>query len=131
MARGTRNRNNRRSGRTMDQRDFHKIATLEKFSSPVLNPVLPPSTSLTQISDRRRFNPSPSPPRTTRGKTAKIKAVPRFKASLPSVQFLAPPEAIICVRRKRRRQVLFAKAGAGRRKFRSRKRYNETSKYSC
>lgn len=95
----------------------------------IIKPISPPKP-LYQVEDRRRFKPAlVSPLRTAQAKVAKI--TPKFPFGIRGpVVFELPRQAVVCLRRKMRRQVLFAKRktrrGAG-----SKRRHNETSRYKC
>lgn len=111
---------------------------------------LPPSFRLLQeVEDGRTYFPSPvtPSPRTYRGKPARITIQPgraRARARKPSsplgalqanfgraqLQFAAPDAVLVCVRRKRRKQVLHAKRIAGRSGLRKPRR-NFWSSVSC
>lgn len=94
-----------------------------------LRPQAPFSTAahvvLTELEDRRTYHPLGffRPARTTEGVPSgplKVKSKP-FRRSLPfGLQFGVPDKTIVCVRRKRRKEVLHALrktgGGAGRRK---------------
>lgn len=87
-------------------------------------------SALSDYEDRRFFNPDDifAPARTFTGK-AKIVARPRgrpkgsksrsqqksLKKILTALQFNAPEKVLICVRRKRRKEVMFASGKAGKR----------------
>ncbi|UYL83855.1 MAG: hypothetical protein [Wigfec virus K19_159] len=83
----------------------------------------PPKFNLNQIQDLRRFHPAPEPFKRPAGalkRSATQLVIPADKKStqrarLPSqVAFKAPPHVLVCIRRKQRKQVLFAKKLTGR-----------------
>lgn len=110
---------------------------------------VPTLSVLRQIEDRRDYHPS-GPKRAARtllGTTAKVKRVPtilrkgtnRLLKSVQSasgvlgrdkVAFQMPERVVVCVRRKVRREVLFAKRATGK-GSRSFKRRNEWSEVKC
>lgn len=102
------------------------------IASGFTNPLLHPMPMLTPVSDRRTWRPrqlSEPTPRTVSGRVAGIR--PRVSRRSLRVSFGLPLDAVICARRKIRREVIFAAGGAGRRGRRYRPRFNETSKYRC
>lgn len=85
-------------------------------------------TPLTDVTDGRRFTPTPQDsPRRIDGTKARLSPVP---AQMGAVRFDDSASVAACVRRKTRREVIFAKRkhrkGAG-----SRRRYNFWSKVRC
>lgn len=80
------------------------------------------SSSLLQLEDRRTFSPvTYRPPATVRRPFRLVvpNAKPRFRARRASkfeagIAFDRPEAVLVCVRRHRRREVLFAKSKAGR-----------------
>lgn len=111
------------------QRDLPTIARplLPKI---LIKPILPKSSVLSQVEDRRRFTPTTAPIlRTVKGKVAAFKPQFPFGVRGPVV-FELPKQAVVCLRRKMRRQVLFAKRKT-RRGSGSRRRRNSTSRYKC
>lgn len=130
MSRRRRSHNNTR---TYKQRDATDI-TNGFFTSPLLSSksIRLKSSALADISDSRRWKPprvrSLVPPRTVRGRVAKIK--PRFLPSRLTAVFSLPRDAIICARRKIRKQVLFAK-GKGGANHKRRHKYTKDSQFRC
>lgn len=122
MARKRRNRN------SPIQRNAHRITT-GTIQRPVLYKIVIKPKDLTSVEDRRRFSPARvSPPRMASSKRALIKpTLPKF----PKLAFALPKNAIICIRRKMRRQVLFAanKTSKGARK--RHRRFTPDSHYKC
>lgn len=134
MARRSRRGSSRRS--TADaRRDTPRIAS----GVPLLRSL---SKSLSLVEDRRHFHPAGDfrPARSRRSANHRLDAadrrlrspVPVWKSeSIPSrVVFHAPKSVLICVRRNRRREVLFASGGASKRHKR-RPRRNWFSAVSC
>lgn len=118
-------RNN--STKLTTRRDLPRIATGIHFTSPVLSPITIKKQLMSSIQDGRKFTPRPVRPRTLKAQVAKIKATVN---PLLNVSFSLPKNALVCVRRKMRKQVLFATGGAGK-KFKKRPRRNENSQYHC
>lgn len=130
MARRSRNLN--RSG----QRDHFTISSQRLLAEIVkrdaiwrtLEKSIQPPTLLNQ-NDLRRYRPDRSvqPPQYTNKNATRIKQG-RFPRTL---KFAAPPRVAICVRRKQRKEVLFAKrltrAGAGAKN----RNFNFWSRISC
>lgn len=91
--------------------------------------------ALTAIEDRRTFNPA-GPRRSARSfnrahHALKVKPV-RGSRRLPTkVMFDAPKKVLVCVRRQRRKEVIFAKGKAGRGHARLSPRRNWYSDVSC
>lgn len=110
-------------------RDASDIATPVRLSS------LPstPSTYLQQLEDRRTWFPDPVVPARAFRRSATQLVVPknvRAPGRLPTaLQFARPDEVAICVRRHRRREVLFATGGVGRK--RKRAKWSEYSSVRC
>lgn len=106
----------RRSKSGRSRRDTSDIAN---FQLP-----LPMSfTSLSDYEDRRQFYPAPvTPARDIFGSAAKIKVGrPKngptqlsFKRALAALQFSAPKEVVVCVKRKVRKEVLHALGKSGK-----------------
>lgn len=103
---------------------------------PMSSNVAAVRSTLTEVEDGRMFSPAPllEVPRTTGTRRARV-VVPSAtgpkarRASLSALSFDVPQSVILCVRRKARRQVLFAKGkGGGRHK---RPRRNPNSKIWC
>jgi len=129
-----------RSRRSRTGRDTRSIAS--GFQLAVRPLALPPSPwgrggrggwgsvrqdmTLSELSDRRRWHPQPNHMR-----HHGLRVDRSGKRSLsPFVGFQAPERVLVCVRRKRRREVMFAKGGAGRRRMR-RPRRNYWSDVRC
>lgn len=88
----------------------------------------PSPTYINPIEDRRVFSPVPRPgpsPKTTRGTSAHL-----YAPTAKTIGFQAPNHVMQCVRRKSRRQVLFAKKRT-RQGARANRRHNFWSKISC
>lgn len=134
MARG-------RSSRGQRDDNFPSLAELLAPSFDPIQPARPlrytvhvPHTSLwPEVDDARTYSPE-GRYRDTRafsGGTAPTRSVPQGPRRLPStIGFDAPREALVCARRKNRREVIFAlrkrKKGAG-----SSRRRNFWSDYKC
>lgn len=97
------------------------------------------SLPLLSIDDRRTFDfePGSRPARLFSGGVASVGLVPNVnrgtsrKSKVPyQIAFTAPDETLVCVRRKRRKEVLFAKKKTGKRGQRK-PRFNMWSKYKC
>lgn len=91
------------------------------------------STPLQQISDRRIFHPD----RLVRNAVSTLNAPHALAVANPysrklssNVRFQNPHKVLVCIRRKIRKQILFAKGGAGSRKMR-RPTYNYYSSVRC
>lgn len=116
-------------------KDIAKPAAL--FVSPVILPVItPPRPLIKALEDRREFNPlgvlrpAAALRRTSRQIVVRNPPNQPARASLPSrLSFSYPPDISLCVRRKERREVLFAKRKA--RGSHARKRRNWFSFISC
>lgn len=90
---------------------------------------------LRRVEDRRRFHPAKSlrSPRGVHGGPARLTArtEPSRPGRLPyAVNFLVPKKTVVCIRRQRRKEVLFAKRKAGKRGQR-RSRRNFFSEVRC
>ena len=92
-----------------------------------------PSLSMMEIEDRRQFHPSGR----QRGAALfnvshhNLQATPSRRRLIPkSVSFVTPDRVLLCVRRKIRKEVMFAKGGAGSKKMRRPKR-NHYSDVRC
>lgn len=102
-----------RSKNTPGTRDALPSLTLGLRSRP----------SLMELEDLRTFDfePATRPPRRTDGGYASVVAsTPQTNKKAPSkvpyqISFSAPAETLVCVRRSRRKEVLFAKKKTGRR----------------
>lgn len=99
----------------------------------------PRTVDLTAIDDRRTFDfePATRPARLFTGSTASITATPikkkteRARARVPyQIAFSAPAETLVCVRRRRRKEVLHAKRKTGKRGQR-RPRRSQFSEVKC
>lgn len=97
------------------------------------------SSQLRTVQDLRTFDfePATRPAQLFSGVTASITANPipknsaRARARVPyQIAFAAPSETLVCVRRHRRKEVLFAKKKAGKRGQR-RPRRSAWSEYKC
>lgn len=87
---------------------------------------------LTEVSDNRRLVPLQrvlKVPKTIKAKSAKIKA--KVKPWSLSVSFGLPKDAVVCVRRKIRKEVLHALKKAGKFGRRKKPKFNYNSKYRC
>lgn len=121
--------------KTFSQRDITNpsLATLLTYKIRPSVPLTPYPIERYEVleeGDRRRFNPtrSISPPHSVRRYAARVTATKY--GSLNSLRFADPRLVALCVRRKIRREVVFAlrknKAGSG-----SKKRKNFWSHISC
>lgn len=128
MARGSRNRNR------YSERDALPSLTVSRLSRAV-----PLSHNLSSIQDFRTFDfaPASRPALLFTGGKASVRAAParsgssRSRALLPSkIMFASPDRVIVCVRRKKRREVLFAKRRTGR-GSRGPRRFNRFSQIRC
>lgn len=116
-------------------RDLLGIANL-RLPRPIA--LLPRSgRTLQDIEDRRTYHPGPVRNARTRRQWAHVlvvtrkPVVPKGRPALSSrVAFANPREVLVCVRRKRRKEVLHAKGVAGRKGIK-RYRRNEYSEVSC
>lgn len=130
-------RSRRRRINNWEQRNNPYITSGHLYLKPLLRRnVLP----LHEIVDNRRYRPRISsiprsvlvsrPLRNTKGKVAKVSYGINLRT--PSGFIIhAARDAVICVRRKIRREVLFAFGGAGGRASRKFKHLNEHSKVHC
>lgn len=127
MARRSKSKSRRRDS----QRDYIAIAKpLPKRG--LLRDSIILSTPLLTFQDNRSWSPNRYPiPMTVRARPAVIQAKANFKKYLPSVTFSAPKDAVVCVRRKIRKEVLFAKGSAGSSRRRNRPHYNFSSTLKC
>lgn len=135
--------------RNRKSRNKHRRDALPRIANPPLSsllsrlPVYKPIRRRISIprgiEDRRLYSPTPRRPLTRRSHVAKIEYVhapsrskkisaPAYPLSRPA--FAAPRRVLICVRRKQRKEVLFAKNKAGRRGQR-RPKFNRFSEISC
>lgn len=136
--------------RHTNHRDTKSVASLLADSEPIVRPapLLRPSRleaiarrsrertapPLSDVEDRRRYTPQVRWPRKLGGETAKLTlkhprpTAGRRNAWLP--RFDAPRDVIICIRRKIRREVMFALRKTGR-GARSKKRFTAWSKIRC
>lgn len=128
----------RRTRRRRAERDLFTIASVPLFRPLVRAPVLSRFTDLRPIEDRRTFYPArfSEPARSLPRSAARLVVRPKVSSRtqprlmVPSaVTFAAPKRVVLCVRRKRRREVLFArgKGGGGHR----RPRRNQFSDVEC
>lgn len=111
------------------------------FSTPSLRPTAliraysEPFSALTEFEDRRRFHPEDfyQPARELGGTNSPSPQVKKsFKVQLPfGLEFAAPQRTLVCVRRKQRKEVLFAKRQTGRGKKRRAPRRNWQSQMGC
>lgn len=146
MARRNKNSNNRRSDETFDFSSEAAPAKPKKFKKTFAPKVTHTAPKLSEIEDRRTWHPSgktrPARSLTRSQHQLKIatkrhtsprstdpvhKKIQRARdARLPHrVQFDAPENVLVCIRRKQRKQVLFAlrKTGKGARARRHRQSY--------
>lgn len=98
-------------------------------------PVVRRASVLRQYEDRRLYHPDRRrllrPAVTFSGSNYALRSSPSKSRRVPfGVGFVAPRRVVVCVRRKQRREVLFAVGGAGSRKMR-RPRRNEYSNVRC
>jgi len=135
-------RSHRKRQRT---RDIPTIAsdTLSSLLQPEYVAVRSVSSWLQDIDDRRMFHPLDEfrPAKSVMYRDATQLVVPNVNkpqkqsnllSSLPaSVQFNAPHSVALCVRRKRRREVLFARGVGGGRQWKRRARWSEFSEVKC
>lgn len=97
-----------------------------------------PTVRLTQIQDLRAFDPEPelSPARDILGRIASVtgttpKKQTRGRSRVPfQLAFKAPKQTLVCIRRKTRKQVLFAKRKTGKGGQR-RARWSKWSSVKC
>lgn len=91
------------------------------------------------VEDFRRFDPEPFRlPKTYTGMTASVevrqpsKKPTRYQTRVPhQIAFTAPHQTIQCVRRQRRKEVMFAKKKAGKGKGQRRARWTRWSEIKC
>lgn len=127
MSKRSRRRSQERK-RAVQRDTFLRIAPVraERYYSP----------SVLALEDRRFFAPVDTYPRAQFHRSARIVASPNVNKDranvVPSrIKFAVPPEVSLCVRRKMRRSVLFAKRLRGK-GSRARKRHrNVFSSISC
>jgi len=104
------------------------LLTFKIRPAPVLIPV--PPIQLSDLGDARRFQPDKryAPPAAVRRSAARVKAY--SGGPVHGLRFADPKLVALCLRRKRRREVIFAKnkqkKGSG-----ARKRNNFWSRISC
>lgn len=121
-----------RSGRTRDDLSSLTVHTLRSYPAQTF--------PLRQVEDLRTFDfePDTRPARLFTGSTASVGAVPGAPSKKTGrddrvryqLAFEAPAKTLVCVRRARRREVLFAIKKAGRGGQR-RPRRNAWSDYKC
>lgn len=134
----------KRRSKSQARRDPIAIARPNRLLSPVR--ILRPSAlpirlarvQLRDFDDRRRWHPEPfhRPPVAFQRPAARLVATnppDRPKRFVPaSVGFKDPSRVSLCVRRRSRREVLFATGSGGRpRRYHNKPRRNELSNYSC
>lgn len=115
-------------------RDNSAIANTDPLADVLYRPVVAwPALSisrprvLTDDSDLRRWSPVKYPV-VYGGGRARVQSRPKRIAGSP-YKFLVPAKTLVCVRRKQRREVLFAKGrGGGRHR---KPRYNSFSAWRC
>lgn len=127
-------RRRRRSG----ERDDNSIATdtvLPSLSSFLSSPL--PETVL-EVEDRRLWHPEPDLVQglsklapTVVAKPAKARPGGRTGPSPDVFKFAVPEKVAVCVRRKQRREVIFAKGRAGKGAKARYRRRNDRSNVSC
>lgn len=127
-------RNKNRSRRDIPNIANRRLPSIS-FSQPLL-----PSPGLSLYEDRRRYHPEgyTRPAKLFNGSSHTLTAIPqkkyRYKALktlVPeTIAFSAPKETLVCVRRKIRREVMFARKKTGKSGQR-RPRYNYLSSISC
>lgn len=114
-------------------RRVNNYNTTEKFTSPVLHPITIKKTvpqSLLPIEDLRRWKPAKILLKNTLARAAPVRV--KFNPlKVLSYKFQLPKNAVVCVRRKIRKRVLFAKQIAGVSGGRKRPRFNQNSQYHC
>lgn len=121
-----------KSGKNSGTRDALQSLTVRLRSRSAL------SDTLSSMDDGRTFDfaPDTRPARLFYGINASVGATHAPKKNQhPSrvpyqIAFTAPAETLVCVRRKRRKEVLFAKRKTGKGGQR-RARHNKWSKYKC
>lgn len=131
---------------SMDERDDFS-PSLEKLLRPPILKQNPPLTAfspsptkilkntLRDIEDRRTWHPQADkrPARSITRSQHKL-VIPKSSGSRPlpkRVQFDAPKQVLICIRRKRRKEVLFAKKKTGKGSRARRHRHNYFSEVIC
>lgn len=130
MARGSKSRNR------SNERDTQFVANrpVARASARVV------TSPLSLIQDLRSWDPEPAtrPALTFSGQVATVGAYSPKKVTARSrkmlanaIGFHAPSQVLICVRRKRRKEVLHALFKTGRGSGRGRKRFNQFSKIRC
>lgn len=132
----------RRRSRNSSRRDPRPIAN---HRLPATKPIRRRNSIPRGIEDRRQFSPYPAferPYLTKRSTPSRIlysharqtktrsKAVPASTYPVSHPAFVAPRRVLVCVRRQRRTEVLFALGKAGR-KGQKRPRFSSTSNVSC
>lgn len=127
-----------RTRRAEVKRDTTAIANAPRSRAllhSVINfPLRRPFLDLLAVADARRFDPTHRRPgfqlKTISGTPARA-TVPSRSFLTPTIAFRAPDRVVVCVRRQRRREVLFAKRrlGAGARLRKPRWKYD--SYISC
>lgn len=136
----TRRRKNQRS---ITHRDIQKIASrrLVGTSNNYSVAKVPLTTNLRLIEDRRFWHPQgpKAPARSFRSSVHRIVEVPKkprpvkphkIKSFVPTSLAFDDPATLICVRRKVRREVMFARRKAGKR-GQKRKTFSYYSSISC
>lgn len=114
-------------------RDVRYIAKPSLSFRPNISHGLSLANSLQQISDRRLFHPDGIFRSAVNFKNAphSLSVSNPFSRRLsPAVKFSNPHKVLVCVRRKIRKQILFAKGGAGSRRMRK-PVYNYYSSVRC
>jgi len=129
-----------RSSKSTSQRDFNTPQSLDSLLAFKLRPpprLLPvtftPAAAvgdLSEVEDRRRFNPGRStlPPRSTRPGASRVVADPK---SATQLKFADPAYVSLCARRSRRREVLFAKRKTKKGSGSAKRHRNFWSSISC
>lgn len=117
------------------KRDFNTLRSITKpnIALPSVSGLLKGTIkdSLLAVEDYRQKMLDDVLPRTIDGRVAAIQTTKSgIKKHIPVKRFKDPKKTVVCIRRKNRRQVLFAKRLTGR-GSRSRKRYNDNSNISC
>lgn len=100
---------------------------------PIVSPLI---NKLREIEDRREYHPEKKyrPVRQLSGHPVKSHVIKpaKFKSQLPfGLNFAVPKDTVVCIRRKRRKEVLFAKGKAGGSQKRRHPRRNLNSKIGC
>lgn len=137
---------NRRKNTHTDERDTSDIASepLQKLLRPQIQhtaPVVHPSptkilkNTLRQIEDRRTYHPQGAQRPARSLERSQHRLVIPQKKNAPRlsnrVQFDAPKRVLICIRRKIRKEVLFAKRKTGKGARARRHRRNYFSEVTC